>query len=135
MELYENQEIRLVSAKIKMVLRVTPSICFGLGGISTIEHVALSDFAYGEYLFFGGISPVYYFNAFSSSIVGVEFRKNIECLEKKKGIDNELLALLKRCNILDISQNQCHRAIRFITGKSYLKEFTLLEIQDFEVER
>ena len=134
MELYENLEMRLVSSEIKKVFRVTPSVCFGLCGISKMDYVTLSDFTYGEYLFFVDASPVYYFNAFSSSKTGAEFWKNIQYINNGKSIDNEILVLLKRCKILDISQNQCHIAIRFITGKSYLKEFTLLEIQDFEVK-
>ena len=129
---HRSMKISIVCSEIKMDLRVTPMVCFGIGQFARMEYTRLSDFAYGEYLFFIKNAPTYYFNALSSNLEGTTLKKWIDDASNGMSVEKRMLSLFRFGGIENVGLRPCSKGLNFPLGKSYIKQFDILEIRDVE---
>ena len=129
---HASKNISIITNQIRKPLLVTPCFCCGLKQFARVECVEISDFAYGEYLFFIKGVPTYYINAINPRLEGTKLKTWIDDEGKGEFVDTRMLLLFRVGGIEGVSLYSCPKSIKFPLGKSYTKQFDLFEVENFE---
>ena len=123
----------LILRRIFKKLRVTPNLHFSLRhGAKIIEEVDLPSSTYGEFIIYDDNLPKFYFCAFYEN---GDYKRIINSTLSKdyRNIELFLIDIFHAIGYKDA--NLCHYSfLHFIIKekKSYIKEFELIELVDFE---
>jgi hypothetical protein len=125
MELLLNEIRSIVCENTEKELIVTPYLCFRLSWPLILKRVTLSDFAYGEYLFYENENPAYYFNAFDTSLNNTILQQLIE--SSSTNVQDLIFTILKATVNKNISKYSFD-GWAFQIGHPYTSSFTVKKL-------